>query len=185
MARFYGRAYQAFTLMLCIGTAIADTQNIIIEKEIDDNHIIITTEKGEQLLLEKWTLRLSPIVFEGKTFLAEISPMWVTIHFENRDPIKWSIEKTLGAGQAPPGRSKQSIQEQQTTTNSCYKTFIQEPSPFNGNGGELILLADGSVWKQVSYQYLYLYKYMPLVVICPFDNKMILGKHVFQLVRVK
>lgn len=185
MARFYSRAFQAFTLILCIGTASADIQNIVVEKEIDDDHIIITTETGEQLLLEKWSLRFSPLVFEGKIFLAEISPMWVTIYFDNRDPIKWSIEKTLGAAQTTPGRSKQSIQEQQTTTNSCYKTFIQEPSPFNGNGGELILLADGSVWKESSYQYLYLYEYTPAVVVCPSDGKMILGKHVFQLVRVK
>lgn len=49
----------------------------------------------------------------------------------------------------------------------CYKTTIQEPQPFLGNGGELVVLSDGSVWKNTSYQYAYVYAYYPTVILCP------------------
>ena len=71
------------------------------------------------------------------------------------------------------------------STKSCYTTYIREPTPFNGNGGELIMLADGSVWKETSYQYLYLYQYNPQVTMCPDERTMILGSNKFTLVRVK
>lgn len=56
----------------------------------------------------------------------------------------------------------------------CVKTVVREPSPFLGNGGEIIVLADGSVWKVASYQYLYLYAYQPAAVVCPADRKLML-----------
>lgn len=71
------------------------------------------------------------------------------------------------------------------SSSSCYTTYIQEPTPFNGNGGELIMLADGSVWKETSYQYLYLYQYNPQVTMCPDKGLMILDSNKFTLVRVK
>jgi hypothetical protein len=55
---------------------------------MDDDHIIIVTDDGEQLLLEKWSMRLSPLVFEGKIFVAEVTPMWVTIHVPDHDPME-------------------------------------------------------------------------------------------------
>lgn len=64
---------------------------------------------------------------------------------------------------------------------SCYKATIQEPQPFLGNGGEIILLSDGSIWKNISYSYLYLYEYYPTVVICPNKGKMILGNNSFDI----
>ena len=67
----------------------------------------------------------------------------------------------------------------------CYETSIQEPSPYNGNGGEVIILADGTIWKEVSYQYLYLYEYQPDVVICPSKGKMILDDNVFEVIPIK
>lgn len=68
---------------------------------------------------------------------------------------------------------------------NCYKTTIQEPQPFLGNGGEIIVLADGSLWKNMSYLYLYLYAYYPSVVICPGQGKLGLGDHVFDVVAVR
>lgn len=70
---------------------------------------------------------------------------------------------------------------------NCYRTTIQEPQPFlgTGDGSEIIILSDGSIWKDVSYQYLYLYEYFPSVVICPSAGKMILGEHEFRVVRIR
>jgi hypothetical protein len=66
----------------------------------------------------------------------------------------------------------------------CHETFIKEPTPFLGNGGEIIILGDGSIWKEVSYQYLYLYEYNPSVIVCA-NGLMILGSYKFSLVPVK
>lgn len=68
---------------------------------------------------------------------------------------------------------------------SCYKAAIQEPQPFLGNGGEIVILSDGSIWKNMSYFYLYLYAYYPTVVICPGEGKMILNDNVFDVERVR
>jgi hypothetical protein len=61
----------------------------------------------------------------------------------------------------------------------CYNSSIKAPNPFLGNGGETIVLEDGSIWIEVSYQYLYLYEYYPSVLICPSSGKMILRDHEF------
>lgn len=179
------RAALAILSLSWASVVLGDAQRVFVQTEIDDDHIIIVTEGGEQLLLEKWSMRFSPLLFEGKEFLAEVSPMWVTIHIPGNDPLKWSIEETLGRAipkqNAPEaGTSADHLTETQPTP--CYKTSIQEPIPFNGNGGELIMLADGSIWKEVTYQYLYLYEYYPEVVICPAEGRMVLKSHVFQLV---
>ena len=70
------------------------------------------------------------------------------------------------------------------STSSCYETFITSPTPFNGNGGELIQLGDGSIWKDLSYQYLYLYEYNPPVTICPKKGLLIVGDNTFNVVKV-
>ena len=66
---------------------------------------------------------------------------------------------------------------------NCYKTTIMQPAPFlgTGDGSEKIVLADGSVWDDLNYQYLYLYEYYPTVIFCPGSNLMILGKNKFYL----
>ena len=177
--------------MVWTSNAFAGIEKIFVLKEIDDDHIIIITQSGEQLLLEKWSLRFSPLLFEGKYFIAEVSPMWVTIHFDGRDPIKWSIEENLGS-LSPPGskaptqpKEKEGTTTRKSTSKECYKTAIREPSPFLGNGGEIIILDDGTIWKEVSYQYLYLYEYYPSVIVCPSTGKMILGKYVFHIIPVR
>lgn len=63
--------------------------------------------------------------------------------------------------------------------------MIQEPQPFLGTANEVLIFADGSIWKDVSYKYLYLYAYSPSVVLCPAQGRMILGEHVFQLTRIR
>ena len=57
----------------------------------------------------------------------------------------------------------------------CHESSILSPSPFMGNNGEILKLADGSRW-EVKYEYEYLYAYQPSVIICPGQNKLILGK---------
>jgi hypothetical protein len=74
----------------------AEIMNVLVAKEIDDNHIIVVTAKGDQLLLEKWSLMFSPLSFEGKVFPADVSPMWLRMFIEDKGEIKWSIEKHLG-----------------------------------------------------------------------------------------
>lgn len=58
---------------------------------------------------------------------------------------------------------------------SCYKSVIVSPSPFMGNNGEILRLADQSVW-EVKNEYEYLYAYYPSVIICPREGKLIIEK---------
>jgi hypothetical protein len=48
----------------------------------------------------------------------------------------------------------------------CYESTVQSPRPFLGNTGEIVRLADGSLW-EVKYAYENLYEYHPTVLICP------------------
>jgi hypothetical protein len=71
----------------------------------------------------------------------------------------------------------------------CQSAQIVKPVPFLGTAEEVITLSDGSVWKDLSYKYLYLYAYSPMVQICPTRGQMILEaggvKHTFSLMRLK
>lgn len=58
-----------------------------------------------------------------------------------------------------------------TFAQSCYETTVQSPTPFMGNNGEIVKLADGSLW-EVKYAYEYLYEYNPAVIICPKSGKL-------------
>lgn len=66
-----------------------------------------------------------------------------------------------------------------TNNATCYNSSIQAPTPFLGNGGETIVLEDGTIWIEVSYQYLYLYEYYPSVIVCPSSGRMILRDNEF------
>ncbi len=76
-----------------------------------------------------------------------------------------------------------------TEPQGCKSAQILEPVPFLGTAEEVIVLSDGSVWKDLSYKYLYLYAYSPMVKICSTQGKMILDtggvKHTFSLMRMK
>lgn len=67
----------------------------------------------------------------------------------------------------------------------CRKVGIQKPQPFLGTAEEVIQFTDGSIWRDISYKYLYLYAYSPTVVLCPAEGKMMLGEHTFTLTRLK
>jgi hypothetical protein len=43
-----------------------------------------------------------------------------------------------------------------------------------GNNDEIFVLDDGTIW-QVKYEYEYLYEYLPSVVICPSEGKLIVN----------
>ena len=45
-----------------------------------------------------------------------------------------------------------------SVTQACYETTVQSPTPFMGNNGEIVKLADGTLW-EVKYAYEYLYEY--------------------------
>ena len=70
-------------------------------------------------------------------------------------------------------------------SSECHEAFIKKPTPFLGNGKEIIILDDGTIWEDFSYQYLYLYEYNPSVIICPNKGKMILDEYVFNVQRIK
>jgi len=78
-----------------------------------------------------------------------------------------------------------SSSSQKQTSNKCFTTKIIEPVPFQGNGGELFILEDGSVWKEISHQHLHLHEYDPVVTVCPGEGKMILKKNIFTIMRIK
>lgn len=137
-------------LLLCVlwfaNISNAQVQKVFILKEIDDDNIIIVTEKSDKLLLKKWNLRFSPLSFEGKYFHASISPMWVTIYFDDRDPIKWSIEENLGkANVTTKATSKQPLKGQNDKVYAGLggDHWIQKVI----DSGKLILLEDGSLWE--------------------------------------
>lgn len=75
------------------------------------------------------------------------------------------------------------------TPQGCTSAQIIKPMPFLGTAEEVITLSDGSVWKDLSYKYLYLYAYSPMVQICPAQGQMILEaggvKHTFSLMRLR
>lgn len=121
-------------------------------------------------------------------------------------PVGTSSEKTLIPVDQLQGQQPSPIQQRENSRRSnpaprqpqangtkdrpagrseCHKTLITEPQPFLGTAEEIIVFADGSVWKDLSYQYLYLYAYSPTVVLCPAEGKMILGSHEFQLMRIR
>ena len=168
-----------FTLFLFAITVHAESlKRICIVKEIDDDNAIAEIE-GDQFLMKKWSLRFSPLSFEGKCFYAKVSSSFIEIMFDDRDSIKWTIENSLGKA------SNQINSSSSPQPNDCYQSSINKPSPYQGNGGEVIQLTDGSRWKEYSYQYLYLYEYHPTVYVCPAAEQMILNSHIFKIKRLK
>jgi hypothetical protein len=53
----------------------------------------------------------------------------------------------------------------------CYESSVTSPTPFMGNDGEVVKLADGSLW-QIKYEYEYMYEYYPDVIVCPDQGKL-------------
>ena len=175
------------TFLLCILLLLSSThysyadglQKICIRKEIDDDNAIAQIN-GEEFLIKKWTLAYSPYRFEHECFPSKISFNSIEIFFEDHDTIKWDIVDKVSSrieGVDYGSRSNQWA--------DCRETMIREPSPFNANGGEIIKLLDGTIWKEQSYKYLYLYEYHPTIYICPSNHKMIVKDKILDVVRVR
>lgn len=54
-----------------------------------------------------------------------------------------------------------------------YEASIMSPTPFMGNNGEVFKLSDGSIW-EVKYEYRYMYKYYPWVMVSPSQGKLLI-----------
>jgi hypothetical protein len=76
------------------------------------------------------------------------------------------------------------VKAQTGNLGECYRTMIVEPTPYLANGGETIIMADGTIWKDTSYFYLYLYEYNPSVILCPSSGRMLLRGREFSLVPI-
>lgn len=80
------------------------------------------------------------------------------------------------------------LPQQKSGPVGCKQSSMLKPSPFMGTENEIIVLADGSVWEDLSYKYLYLYAYQPQVLICPALGKIYVeaagSTHVFTVQRV-
>lgn len=149
-------------MMLIMGLFIAsasqaEVTKVLVAKEIDDDHIIIITEKGDQMLLEKWSLKFSPLLFEGKIFLADVSSMWVKMYIEGKGEIKWSIKKHLGTVdlKKPPKRDKGP-----TTAYPGVGAghWIQNVS----SGEKIIIFEDGSIWEVSPIDIIYSAIWLPI-----------------------
>jgi hypothetical protein len=141
---------------------LAAAEMVRIAKEISDDQIIVERGSGEQLLLKKWTLKFSPLTMEGKQFPADVSPLWVTIYFDNDKTIKWSIEEVLRAGS---GRASSTTRDEGPTIESNIK------GDFEGWEGETVFVLDnGQVWQQAGFEYHYHYAFRPKVTIFSIDG---------------
>ena len=138
-------ACAAMILMLSWGVSIlgaGQSQMVHIIKELDDDHILIQTTRNSFMLLEKWTLRFSPLLFEGKSFPAKITPLWVTIYFEHREPIKWSIMD----------RYESYLYFEDTTIDGTI-TLV--------SNGTVLKTSSGHIYEVIDYGYSYSYLYHP------------------------
>jgi hypothetical protein len=58
----------------------------------------------------------------------------------------------------------------------CKRVVIVKPDPFIVSGGEVLTMSDGSVWRDQTYLYLYLYLSNPTVILCPSQSRMYLPR---------
>ncbi len=162
-------------LGLFIGSvANAEVMKVLVAKEIDDDHIIIVTAKGDQLLLEKWTMKFSPLLFESQIFLADVSSMWVKIYIEGKGEIKWSVEKHLGTVDLEnPQKHNEQVSGAYPGVGSGH--WIQTVS----SGGEIITLEDGSLWEVSPIDVIYSAIWLPVSNIVVVEDS---GPHPYKLI---
>lgn len=168
---------RVFILVFCLiagSIAHAEVMKVLVEKEIDDEHIIIVTAKGDQLLLEKWTLKFSPLLFEGKIFLADVSSMWVKIYIEGKGEIKWSVEKHLGTVdlEKPKPNKEQPVSSYPGVGSGHW---IQTVS----SGGKILTLEDGSIWEVSLIDVIYSAIWLPISNIVVIEDS---GTHPYKLI---
>lgn len=161
-------------VFLTVSIVHADVMKVLVEKEIDDDNIIIITAKGDKLLLEKWTMKFSPLLFEDKIFLADVSSMWVKMYIEGKGEIKWSIEKHLGTvdlKNPKPGKD----QAKSTYSGIGSGHWIQSVS----SGGKIITLEDGTVWEVSPLDVIYSAIWLPISNIVVAEDS---GPHPYKLI---
>ena len=124
-------------------TLHAEIMDVLVAKEIDDDHIIVVTAKGDQLLLEKWTIKFSPLLFEGKVFPADVSPLWVTMFIEGKGEIKWSIEKHLGTVELK--------KRKQPRPRPATKVPVQEGYPIEVAHNDELFIINGEKYEAKTY----------------------------------
>jgi len=105
--------------------------------------------------------------------------------FPNNDDVKNAADRLFKISYFGGSLNKQNNENIVVgeTSGDCYDTLIKAPNPFQGNGGETIVLNDGTIWTESSYQYLYLYEYYPMVTVCPSRGIMLLGDNKFDIQR--
>ena len=144
-------------VLLIASVSHAEVMKILVAKEIDHDRVIIVTEKGDQLLLKKWSLKFSPLSFEGKIFLADVSSMWVKMYIEGKGEIKWSIEKHLGTVdlEKPSKRNNAALAIYPGIGSGHWIQSISD-------GGKIIILEDGSVWEVSPIDIIYSVIWLPV-----------------------
>jgi hypothetical protein len=105
--------------------------------------------------------------------------------FPNNDDVKNAADRLFKISYFGGSLNKQNNENIVVgeTSGDCYDTSIKAPNPYQGNGGETIVLNDGTIWTEHSYQYLYLYEYYPMVTVCPSRGVMLLGDNKFDIQR--
>lgn len=163
-----------FLVLLASSISNAEIMKVLVEKEIDDDHIIIVTAKGDRLILEKWTMKLSPLLFEGKIFFADVSSMWVKIYIEGKSEIKWSVEKNLDTiSLDKPQQSIYNAKETYLGVGSGH--WIQTVS----SGGKYITLEDRSIWEVSPIDVIYSAIWLPITNIVVIEES---GPYPYKLV---
>ena len=152
-------------VLLVPNISSAEVMKVLVAKEINDQNIIIVTEKGYRLLLQKWSLKFSPLLFEGKVFMADVTPFFVNMFIEGKGELKWSIEKHLGTvnlGEKP--KQKKSSYNIYTGVGSGH--WIETVS----SGGKFITLEDGSLWEIASSDTVFTSIWLPISNIIVIEN---------------
>lgn len=174
------RAFLLSTSLVFSQASLASCYETSLSENIDSGEMLRTLEgdlfdtlPGDNITAMLW-LPISSLLICGPTSFPYQGKTYYLYEITNLDDREKVTALKMGdsRGSSP-------------SAGNCYQTQIMEPAPFNGNGGELIQMADGSIWQDSSYQYLYLYEYYPTVTICPDKGQMILEDNVFQIIRVR
>ena len=159
--------YSFFLTLITAYSVIAKIGAIYVLKEIDDDNIIIVTEEMEKLLLEKWSLRFSPLIFEGKIFIADITPLWVTIYFDDRESIKWTVEESLGFIETDSNKKGKKKTTWNVYSGVSGGHWVKKVS----NNGKIVFLEDGSIWEISPIDIIYTMLWLPITEIYVMENQ--------------
>jgi len=106
---------------------------ICVDTEIDDDNII-ASYGGSRYLLKKWSLKFSPLVFEGKCFAGKATSFGVEMYVPNKGKIKWDVVQALGASEGRKIAGNDA---------ACVDDMLRE----NIDSGRMLLLSSGTLMK--------------------------------------